>query len=118
MNIQQLTEFKKYHIDGWNEKDRTKRDELLGKIYHQDIVMYDETAVFNGLNAISDFIGSLYEQDPDFEFFSDKPMETVQNSIRFYGHIRTAQGLLDSMDFFILENDKARQLYAYMSPSK
>ncbi|RYG00863.1 MAG: nuclear transport factor 2 family protein [Chitinophagaceae bacterium] len=116
MNEQELNEFKKYHIDGWNEKDRLKRDELLGNIYAPDIVMYDDTAVFSGLTAISDFIGSLREQDPDFQFFSDKPMESVQNSIRFYGHIRTTQGMLNSMDFFILKDGKAIQLYAYMAP--
>lgn len=118
MNDQQLQVFKNNHVDGWNERDRAKRDALLGEIYTQDIKMYDENSVFDGLNAISDFIGQLHLQDPDFLFFSDKPMDSVQNSIRFFGQIRTGQGLLNSMDFFLLKDGKAAHLYAYMVPAK
>lgn len=118
MNELQLADFKKNHIDGWNERDRAKRDALLGKIYAQDIKMYDENSVFNGLKAISDFIGQLHAQDPDFHFFSDNPMEKNQDSLRFFGQIRTGQGLLNSMDFFLIKDGKAAHLYAFLAPAK
>lgn len=117
MTPQQLKEFKDTHIKGWNERDRAKRDALLSKIYATDLKMYDENSVFDGLKAISDFIGQLQKQDPSFEFSSDNPMEAVQNGIRFFGKIRTGQGMLNSMDFFIVEDGKAVQLYAFLAPA-
>lgn len=118
MTPEQLKQFKQIHIEGWNERDRSKRDALLGKIYAQNIKMYDSNTVFDGLKAVSDFVGQLPAQDPDFHFYSDNPMEGLQDSIRFYGKIRTGQGILNSMDFFLLENGKAAHLYAFLEPEK
>ena len=118
MTPQQLKEFKETHIDGWNERDRSKRDALLSKIYAQDIKMYDEKSIYDGLKAISDFVGILHAQDPDFHFYSDNAMEPNQDSIRFFGKIRTGQGILSSMDFFLIENGKAVHLYAFLAPEK
>lgn len=118
MTPQQLKEFKENHINGWNERDRSKRDAILSKIYAQDIKMYDENSIYDGLKAISDFVGILHAQDPDFHFYSDNAFEPNQDSLRFFGKIRTAQGILDSMDFFLLKNDKAVHLYAFLAPEK
>lgn len=103
------------HLAAWNEKDRTKRDELLKSIYADDIKMYDKEFILNGIKEISDFIQKL-QADPKFLFSAAGDIEALQNSARLYGHIRTSEGMLNSMDFFILESGKARHYYAFMSP--
>jgi len=111
----ELKELQKAHLAAWNEKDRAKRDALLNSIYAEDIAMYDKEFILNGTAEISDFIQKL-QADPKFLFSAAADIEELQNSARLYGHIRTSEGMLKSMDFFIMENGKARHYYAFMSP--
>jgi hypothetical protein len=112
-----FSQLQEIHVAAWNEKDVTKRDKLLKKVYADDIKMYDKEFVFDGLRAVSDFIGKLIAEDPAFKFSAAKPIEPIQNSARFFGHIQTGRGLLNSMDFFLIENDKVKQLYAFIEPA-
>ncbi|WP_200942715.1 nuclear transport factor 2 family protein [Dyadobacter sp. Leaf189] len=98
------------HVAAWNERDREKRDILLKTIYADDIKMYDQDTVFQSLAEVSDFIGKLYAQDPDFLFSAAQPMNFTQNGARLYGHIGTKEkpDIMQSMDFFIIENGKPR----------
>ncbi|RZJ73065.1 nuclear transport factor 2 family protein [Flavobacterium sp.] len=111
----ELEKLQKTHVAAWNEKDRAKRDALLESIYAKDIKMYDKDFILNGTAEISDFIQKL-QGDPEFLFSSDANAEQLQDSVRLYGHIRTSEGMLKSMDFFILESGKAKHYYAFMSP--
>ena len=112
-----FTELQNTHVAAWNEKDAATRIKLLEKIYKDDIVMYDKDSVFTGLKTISDFIGKLITEDPAYHFAAAKPIEPLQNSARFYGNIQTSGGLLDSMDFFLIENGKVERLYAFLEPA-
>jgi hypothetical protein len=113
-----FTELQLTHVSAWNEKDSAKRVELLEKIYTDDIRMYDKDFIFEGLKAVSDFIGKLITEDPAYHFAAAKPIEPLQNSARFYGSIQTSGGLLNSMDFFLIENGKVDRLYAFLEPAK
>ncbi|TDO24190.1 nuclear transport factor 2 family protein [Pedobacter duraquae] len=112
-----FTELQQTHVNAWNEKDSAKRIELLKKIYKDEIRMYDKDFIFEGLNAVSDFIGKLIAEDPAYHFAAAKPIEPLQNSARFYGNIQTSGGLLNSMDFFLFESGKVAHLYAYLEPA-
>lgn len=112
-----FNQLQEIHVAAWNEKDATKRDELLKQIYADDIKMYDKDFVFDGLRAVSDFIGQLIAEDPSFKFSTAKPIEPIQNSARFFGQIQTGGGMLNSMDFFLIENDKVKILYAFIEPA-
>jgi len=117
MEITLFTELQRTHVIAWNEKDAIKRLEMLKMIYADDIKMYDKDLILQGLIAVSDFIGKLIAEDPAYRFAAAKPIEPLQNSARFYGHIQTGAGLLNSMDFFIIENGKVKHLYAFLEPS-
>ena len=117
MNQEQFNQLQEIHVLAWNEKDAEKRAEMLGKIYADDIKMYDKDFIFDGVNAISDFIGKLISEDPNFKFSAAKPIEALQNSARLFGHIQTSGGLLNSMDFLIAEHGKIKHLYAFMEPA-
>ena len=111
----ELEKLQKVHVAAWNEKDPTERLKLLNSIYAANINMYDKDFMLNGTQEISDFIGKL-QSDPKFLFSSTGEIEGLQNSARLYGKIQTSGPTLNSMDFFILENDKAKHYYAFMSP--
>lgn len=113
MDAQLFMNLQEVHVAAWNEKDRETRDRLLETIYAQHVRMYDKDLLLNGLEAVSDFIDKL-QQDPEFYFSAAKPIENVQNGARFYGQIRTGAGLLQSMDFFVLENGKVVHLFAFL----
>lgn len=113
MDAQSIRKIQEVHVAAWNEKDHAKRDGLLKTIYAEDIKMYDKDFILEGIPAISDFIEKL-QKDPEFNFSAANPMESTQNGARLYGHIRTGQGMLNSMDFFIFENEKALHLYVFM----
>ena len=113
MDAQLIKNLQDVHIAAWNEKDRVRRDSMLKTIYADDVKMYDKDFILKGIGEVSDFIEKL-QQDFDFQFSAAKPIEYVQNGARFYGHIRTGEGMLSSMDFFVLENDKVVHLYAFM----
>lgn len=113
MDAQLINNLQNVHVAAWNEKDRVKRDGLLKTIYADDVKMYDKDFILLGIEEISDFIEKL-QKDADFQFSAAKPIEFVQNGLRFYGHIRTGKGMLNSMDFFIIENNKVLHLYAFM----
>ncbi|TDX93068.1 nuclear transport factor 2 family protein [Chryseobacterium daecheongense] len=105
------------HIAAWNEKDIKKREEFLKKIYADDVKMYDNEFILEGLKAVSDFIGKLIAEDPAYTFSAVKHIEPLQNSARLFGRIQTGKGTLNSMDFFLTENDKVKHLYAFIEPA-
>lgn len=116
MDITKLIELQNAHVGAWNEKDAKKRIELLKDIYAEDIKMYDKDFILEGLSAVSDFIGKI-SQDPAFQFASAGPIEGLQDCARLYGTIQTSGALLNSMDFFLFEEDKVKHYYAFMTPA-
>ena len=117
MDTEQLKQLQDIHVTAWNEKDATKRNELLKKIYTDDVKMYDKDFIFDGLDAVSNFIGQLIATNPAFNFAAAKSIEGLENSARLSGHIQTSGGLLNSMDFFLLKDGKVNHLYAFMEPA-
>lgn len=111
----ELEKLQNVHVAAWNEKDAAERLKLLTSIYDADITMYDKDFILTGIQEISDFIEKL-QTDPQFFFSSTGEIEALQNSARLYGKIQTSGPLLNSMDFFILENGKAKHYYAFISP--
>ena len=118
MDNKLIAELQDIHVAAWNEKDAERRAALLERIYAEDVKMYDKDFVLVGLKSVSDFIGKLIAEDPDYHFAAAKPIEPLQDSARFYGQINTGGGLLNSMDFFLLEDGKVRHLYAFMEPAQ
>ncbi|MBE9463827.1 nuclear transport factor 2 family protein [Dyadobacter subterraneus] len=119
MDAQFLKTFQENHVAAWNERNREKRDKLLKTIYAEDIKMYDPNSIIQSLAEVSDFIGMLQVQDPDFYFSVAKTIDSTQNGARLYGNIGTKEkpDIMNSMDFFLIENDKATHLYVFMEPA-
>ena len=80
--------------------------------------MYDKDFIPQGLKSVFGFIGKLIADESANKFAAVKPIESLQNSAIFYGHIKTSGGLINSMDFFLLENGKVKHLYAFMESAQ
>ena len=113
-----FSELQDKHVAAWNKKDVIRRDELFKNIYADDIKMYDKELTLEGLKAVSDFVGKLIAEDPAYKFSVVKPIDPLQNSARLYGKIETSGGVLNSMDFFVIENGKVAHLYAFLEPAQ
>jgi hypothetical protein len=112
-----IREFQINHLAVWNERNRQRRDNLIETIYSDNIVMYDKDFILRGIKAISDFIDKVQE-DPLFDFNTIKPIENVQDSARLFWSIKTGQGLLTGMDFFIFKEGKASSIHVFMDIAK
>ena len=111
-----ITELQKKHVAGWNEKDADKRLQILGEVYAADIQMHDKDFSLKGIQEVSDFIGKLLADDPNFTFSASKDIEFAQNGARLSGKIVTGvkPDIFESMDFFVIKNDKVAELFVYM----
>jgi len=116
MDMQIVEQLEKTHLLVWNEKDRAKRDSQMSTIYAERIRMYDKEFILNGRKEVSDFIDKLFVGDPNFQFDAAKPMEPVQDGIRFAWIIKTGGQVLTGMDFFVLEEGQVAHLYVFMDP--
>jgi hypothetical protein len=114
MNAQFVETLQQTHLALWNEKDASRREELITSIYADDIKMYDKDFILSGTSEISNFIGKLLTDDSNFHFSAAKPMQATQNGIRFYWNVQNSGSLLTGMDFFIIENEKVTELYVFM----
>ena len=119
MDTELIQKLQENHVAAWNERDREKRDTLLRTVYAEDIKMYDPDFVLQNLTEVSDFIGKLHTQNPDFHFSAAKSMDFTQNGARLFGLIGTKEkpDMMKSMDFFIIENGKAAHLYVMLEPA-
>jgi hypothetical protein len=104
------------HVAAWNEKDPASRLALLTEIYDARIRMHDKDFTLTGIGAISDFIGKLIADDPNYSFAAAKDMDFTQNGARLYGKIVVGPkpDTFRSMDFFILDGSKVIELYVFM----
>ncbi|MCG2616761.1 nuclear transport factor 2 family protein [Terrimonas sp. NA20] len=111
-----ITTLQETHLAIWNERDRLKRDALMAEVYAPAITMYDPHVVFHGLSEISDFIGKIQSEDPDFVFTAARPMEQVQDGVRFHWYIQLKkdQPPMTGIDFFLLQDGKVEKLYVFM----
>jgi hypothetical protein len=113
MDAQFFTQLQETHVLSWNERNRLKRDDMLNTIYADSIKMYDPVFILNGIKEISDFIDKV-QMDPQFDFVAVNSLEWVHNTARLFWSIKTEQGLLTGMDFFVLEEGKVAKLYVFM----
>jgi catechol 2,3-dioxygenase-like lactoylglutathione lyase family enzyme len=107
------------HLKIWNEKEETKRTELLNKVYDADIEMVDRHFIAVGNAEINKFIVELHKKNPDFKFTS-KSVETHHNIVRLYWQFgsKTKPDTVTGMDLFVIENGKVQKLYVFVDESK
>lgn len=113
MDFMPIEQFQQTHLAIWNEKDRQKRDQQIAVLYSEEIRMYDKDFILQGRKAVSDFIDKV-QTDTKFNFEPTHPMELTQNGARLFWNIQTTQGVLNGMDFFIIEEGKVAHLYVFM----
>jgi len=104
------------HLAIWKESDAEKRLGLMQEIYAEQIRMFDPEFTLNGYQEISDFIQKLHAGAEYFDFKAAKPIEAIAQGARLFWTIRMKANdqPLTGMDFFIVENERVVQLFAFI----
>lgn len=114
MDTNFLNDLQQMHLALWNESDPTRRRDLISRIYADNVRMYDKDFVLTGTEEVVNFIGKLLSEDPGFTFTITRPVQATQNGLRLFWKIETGGATLTGMDFFVMENERVRDLYVFM----
>lgn len=110
----------KLHLAIWNERDLKKRDDLMKKVYAENIQMVDSHFIANGYQEINGFIDSLQKKSLNSVFSSIKAIDVNHNTARLYWQNGPAEkpDAVTGMDLFVFEKGKAVKLYVFVDSKK
>ena len=108
------------HFETWNESDLKKREDLMKKVYADDIEMIDRHDILNGYKEISGFVDVLQARDLRSKFTHPKPAEIHHNIARQFWQNGTPEkpDAVTGMDLFVFENGKVKKLYVFVDDKK
>ncbi|PZP45573.1 MAG: hypothetical protein DI598_13075 [Pseudopedobacter saltans] len=104
------------HLTIWNEKDATKRLELMKNVYAPNIEIVDSHLVAIGYEKINAFINMLQEKNPQGGFTPIKPVDINHNIARIFWENGTPENpaIVTGMDLLVFEQGKAAHLYVFV----
>lgn len=104
------------HLALWNERDATKRPEIIGKIYSADIEMIDRHFTAAGHKQVEGFVIGLQTKSPESRFSPTRPIEYHHNIIRMFWQSGppSKPNAATGMDLFVIENGKVEKLYVFV----
>ncbi|TDW46649.1 catechol 2,3-dioxygenase-like lactoylglutathione lyase family enzyme [Flavobacterium sp. 270] len=108
------------HLAIWNEKDLNKRDDLMKKVYAENIQMVDSHFIANGYKEINGFVDGLQKKSLKSRFSPVKAVDVNHNIARLYWQNGPAEkpDAVTGMDLFVFENGKAVKLYVFVDSKK
>ncbi|MBE8726424.1 VOC family protein [Flavobacterium hungaricum] len=108
------------HLAIWNERDLKKRDNLMKKVYAENIQMIDSHFIANGYQEINGFVEGLQKKSFNSRFTAVKAIDVNHNSARLYWQNGTAEkpDAVTGMDVFVFENGKVARLYVFVDSKK
>jgi len=108
------TAFMREILTMWFERDATIRRETIRAHFHPDVRFVDHDGTFVGYEGLEAFSDSLQRRFPSGAFVMTSAAERLDDAIRAYWTLGPAAG----MDFALLEGDKIKTLYAFVTPPK
>ncbi len=106
------TQFMSEILANWFERDREVRRRVFAERFHADIRFVDHDGTFHGLAALETFSDSLQQRFPTAAFVMTAKAELLGDAVRAFWTLGRATG----MDLAILEGDKIKTLYAFVTP--
>lgn len=108
------------HLAIWNEKEAAKRDELMKKVYADNIEMVDSHFTAVGHEEIDGFVEGLQKKSVNSKFTHIKAVDVNHNTARLYWQHATAEkpDAVTGMDLFVFENGKVSKLYVFVDSKK
>jgi len=95
----------------WTERDRARRRSAFEAHYHSDVRFHDHDGSFTGLAELETFSDGLQQRFPGAVFALSQPAERLGDGIRAFWTF----GRVTGMDFAVLDGDKVRTLYAFVT---
>jgi len=108
------TAFMREILTMWFERDATIRRETIRAHFHPDVRFVDHDGTFVGYEGLEAFSDSLQRRFPTGAFVMTGPAERLDDAIRAYWTLGPATG----MDFALLDGDKIKTLYAFVTLPK
>ncbi|KAF2331417.1 MAG: VOC family protein [Flavobacterium nitrogenifigens] len=108
------------HLLIWNEKEIKKREDLMKKVYNENIEMVDSHFVAVGYKEINEFIDGLHNKNKNSRFSRIKAIDVNHNTARLYWQHGSAEkpDATTGMDLFVFENGKVVKLYVFVDNKK
>lgn len=108
------------HLQLWNERDASRRSELLKQVYADNVEMVDRHFVAVGHAAINGFVNGLQEKNPAFRFSHVRPVDIHHHIARLYWQVGTPEkpAAVTGMDLFVFEQGKVAHLYVFVDSNE
>ena len=101
----------------WTERDVMARRAAIEAHFHQDVRFFDRDGAFAGRAALETFSDSLRSRFPGARFSLGEAPEVLGDAIRAYWTFGPPEKprAVDGMDLLVLDGDKVKTLYAFVS---
>ena len=103
----------------WNERDEGARRELLERVWADDGVYCDPSAVVEGREALVAHLGGFHERMPGHTIVLTTAVDEHHDRLRFGWRMLGPDGepALDGMDFVALDGDgRIRRVVGFFGP--
>jgi len=105
------------YIASFNETDGSRRRELLGELYTEDVRYTDPAHDLVGRDAIDEFISGTQERFAGYVFSLGSDVDAHHNQARFQWHA-TAPGAAEpayiGFDVLVADNGRVRNVYGFL----
>lgn len=95
------------YIASWNETDAQRRDALIAATFTEDAAYTDPLMHGTGHDGIAGLIGGAQSQFPGFHFALTRPVDSVDDHVRFSWQLGPAgaPALIEGTDFACVSAD-------------
>jgi SnoaL-like domain len=103
------------YIEAWNERDETRRRDLIAELWANDASFRDPIMAGDGLTGINAVITGVQTRFPDFRF------KQIGKADGFGDYVRLSWGLgpdgadapIKGTDFALVENDRLKSVTGF-----
>jgi hypothetical protein len=115
MEEKEINEIIQEHGKVWSERNPEIRRTAIKKIYAGDVQVVAHE-VFNGLEAMDNYIINLLIQGPDYLFQINGPVESQHHTARAYWQFDppSDSSRITGQDFFTFGNGKITGVFAFL----
>lgn len=106
-------------MDVWNERDATRREAAINRLYAPDMRFFEHDAIIEGRAAIQAHIGKAQAQWPaDFVFHHEKGARVNHELVQLSWTLGPAGvPVVHGMDVAVIEQGSIKSLHVFVDPS-
>jgi SnoaL-like domain len=112
-----MQEIVERYLAAWNEKDGTKRRELVDALWAEDGSYTDPLADVRGREAVDGLIGAVQQQFPGFVFTLGGAVDAHHDQARFSWHLGpegAPEPVVIGFDVAVVEQGRIGSVYGFL----